>query len=392
MIVDKIRLEEHAEYCQLTARLRRETSVGEDRELWFRFPPELRPRLVAEGDPFVCAVLLPAMVEEKRLLIEGDVSNRLLKSSPQIQDIYSCWVRGAHHLQLETGRREGAPVPPARGVGSFFSGGVDSFHTLLKHQAAITHLMLIDGFDAKLLNSAAVGRQTRAYAEGVAASLGKQLLVSATNARSLFVPLVCWGDYHGAALAAVALSLRNVLETALVPATRTYTRLEPWGSHPLLDPLWSTEHTQIVHDGAEATRIEKTVDWICRSDLALQGLRVCLVPDNDYNCGRCEKCLRTMIGLYLGGALEKCPVLPHTLPLREIEQINYLYEPKLAFAYENLAKLKAKPDKTPFDLRLKLALENGMRRSQEKIDRQARKRKRLKSLKLKDRLRSLFRG
>src|SRR5262249_59102310 len=43
-------------------------------------------------------------------------------------------------------------------------------------------------------------------------------------------------------------------------------------------------------------------------------LRVCWEnPDGAYNCGRCEKCLRTMINLLIAGALDRCPTFP--LPL-----------------------------------------------------------------------------
>ena len=37
----------------------------------------------------------------------------------------------------------------------------------------------------------------------------------------------------------------------------TYAHLGPLGSHPLLDPLWSSEDVELVHDGCEATRLDK---------------------------------------------------------------------------------------------------------------------------------------
>jgi hypothetical protein len=390
MIIENIRVEEHAGYCQLTARLRRESSKGEDAELWFRYPNHLRPFLVAEADPFLCAALLPAMVAEKRLLIEGDISPRLLQATDQIQDIYGMWVPGARHIPLEIGVRSKSAPQSAQGIGTFFSGGVDSFHTLLKRLESITHLILIDLFDSKMLNSTAVSGKTRTYVERVAANVGKQLVVAATNVRSLFVPTVCWSTYHGAALAAVGLGLRRAFQTVYVPASYTYTQLHPWGSHPLLDPLWSTESTRLVHDGAETTRIVKTIDWICPSDLALQALRVCLKPDDEYNCGRCEKCLRTMIGLYLGGALERCSVLPHTLSVRQVAETEYLTETKLTFAYENRARLRAKPNRTPFDRELQYALDTAILRGQEKLD-QARRLERLKPRTLAARIRRFLR-
>jgi hypothetical protein len=68
---------------------------------------------------------------------------------------------------------------------------------------------------------------------------------------------VGWKLYHGAALAAVALLFQDRLGKILIPPTYSYADLLPWGSHPLLDPLWSTEQTTIEHEGCEATRVEK---------------------------------------------------------------------------------------------------------------------------------------
>ncbi|MEO1799639.1 MAG: hypothetical protein AAFR62_04335, partial [Cyanobacteria bacterium J06629_2] len=73
--------------------------------------------------------------------------------------------------------------------------------------------------------------------------------------------------------------------------------LEPWGSHPLLDPLYSTTSLQVRHENAALSRLEKTKlvgEW----DVALKQLRVCNEKESyqagNYNCGNCEKCVRTM--------------------------------------------------------------------------------------------------
>jgi hypothetical protein len=73
----------------------------------------------------------------------------------------------------------------------------------------------------------------------------------------------------------------------------------PLGSHPLTDPLWSTEAVEIVHDGAEARRTEKILRIVDDAE-ALDNLRVCF-DDMNTNCGRCAKCLRKMLPLRLLG-------------------------------------------------------------------------------------------
>ncbi len=142
-----------------------------------------------------------------------------------------------------------------------------------------------------------------------------------TNLRSFSDPLVGWGKYHGAALASVALLFQHRFRRVLIAATNTYAELFPWGSHPLLDPLWSTELTEIEHDGGEATRFDKMA-YISQHEIAMRWLRVCHAnPNGAYNCGRCVKCLRTRIVLRTVGALERCKTLPHDLSLEEVPNV-----------------------------------------------------------------------
>src|SRR4029078_454714 len=81
--------------------------------------------------------------------------------------------------------------------------------------------------------------------------------------------------------------------------------LGPWGSHPLLDPLFGTSALRFVHDGLGASRARKARPTR-PTELARRHLFVCDNPnpgDPLPNCGRCEKCLRTMTELLFAGAL-----------------------------------------------------------------------------------------
>jgi hypothetical protein len=72
---------------------------------------------------------------------------------------------------------------------------------------------------------------------------------------------------------------------------------------------------EVIHDGAEASRTEKIVRRIAGSALALETLNVCWEGEPGRNCGACDKCLRTMIGLELAGCLGACSTLPSALDL-----------------------------------------------------------------------------
>ncbi len=112
---------------------------------------------------------------------------------------------------------------------------------------------------------------------------------------------------QGSVLASVGLLLG--FHRVYVPSAFSYTQLIPLGSHPLIDPLWSNDCPEIIHDGCEARRTEK-IEKICESESALANLRVCF-QDMNINCGKCEKCLRTMIPLKLLGVSDApFPPLP----------------------------------------------------------------------------------
>jgi len=138
-----------------------------------------------------------------------------------------------------------------------------------------------------------VGRNAR-FAE----SHGKTLIPVATNHYAFgYRYNLSRNLTQGSALASIALLLGFPL--AYVPAAYSYSQLTPLGSHPLTDPLWSNEAVRIVHEGAEARRVDK-VARIAGSGPVLANLRVCF-EDMNRNCGRCAKCLRTMIPLALMG-------------------------------------------------------------------------------------------
>ena len=121
---------------------------------------------------------------------------------------------------------------------------------------------------------------------------------------------------------------------------------EPFGSHPDLDPNWSTEILEFIHE-ADANKLEKC-RLIGQYEVALQTLHVCLrYPETGLNCGECEKCLRSQVYLQVAGAAERCTAFPEPLNLKLLGQLkvsqdrerNLLYK-----ALDSLEQQKTYPD------------------------------------------------
>lgn len=286
--------------------------------------------LTASGETGLAVALLPAMTQGGALDIAPAVSPRLLAAAEHIQRIFLGWDRGDAfpHLGLKPVKVEAGPrTPPAeraKGVGCFFSGGVDSFYTLLQHLDEVTDIVFVHGFDIPL-DAASLRRRASDAAATVAEALGKNLVEIETDYRALAEPRLTWHHVFGAGLAAVAHLLSPRIGRMYIPGAHTWSNLVPDGSHPLLDPLWSSEDLEIVFDGCEATRTDKLA-LLARSELALRHLRVCWQnPGGAYNCGRCEKCVRTKISMLAVGALERCPVMPDGLDDRALARFDVRY-------------------------------------------------------------------
>jgi hypothetical protein len=339
MRVSEIQLVDAGDVCQLQAHVASDRDVADGDwvppfTLWFRFPAWCRPFLRADnGDPFLAALLVPAMMSGERLVIPAPVSPRLLRSLGDIQEIYHSFDTRLHRIDVETTPRvlpEETIAPTASGL--FFSLGVDSFYSLLKNQRdhpddaeTVRYLIMIHGFDVSH-DDWDERFSPRMLASGmrVAEETGKTLLPVTTNLRPITRRLSRWNLSHGSALASIALALDGLFGQVLIAAGTTYDQLYPWGSHPVLDPRWSTERLTVVHDGCESGRIEK-VRFLASTPLVLETLKVCPY----YNCGRCIKCLPTIIDLLQAGVLDQCTTLPQAIDVVRLREVFRAYSGQL---------------------------------------------------------------
>lgn len=80
-------------------------------------------------------------------------------------------------------------------------------------------------------------------------------------------------------------------------------RAFPWGSHPDIDDKVAWGRTKGTHVGFELNRQERIdviADYVRKEDASL-AVRSCSNSEIGENCNRCEKCIRTGLGLALAG-------------------------------------------------------------------------------------------
>lgn len=310
---------------------------GGSASAFVELPDGLAPGRI--GDALVTAALLPAMASgEPELSVSHAVGPPLIRATDTIQDVISSWDLSERpespRYRRVTVQAEAAPDPidsgGGRGTACFFTGGVDSFYSVVKNRESIDALVYVHGFDIAPDDDALYERvipHLRSAAEDLELPLHEfrtdlRRFGEATGAE--------WPDYHGAALASIAHLLGSRYRRVLVPASWGYAHMEPYGSHPYLDPLWSSDAVEIVHDGAEMNRLGK-IRAIADSPVARGNLRVCYRnPDLAYNCGRCNKCVRTAAAVEIAGATDEfgtlAPVTPAEiarLRIRDLSRVTW---------------------------------------------------------------------
>lgn len=325
----------------------------EPRAVWLEVVGASAP--TATPDPFVALCLLPAMKASAGMEAADPISARLLTDGlPGVQRIFEIWRADPpcpRHPRFRSVAVTAEPTrtpwgAPSERVGSFFSGGVDSMFSLLEANQTITDLIFIDDFEGEF--DATQARRALAGVSAVADRFGKNVIRVSTNAKDVLGPYVSWAYYHGAFLAGVALALQDTLGTVHVPSSVDAARLVPWGSHLLVDPLWSTQRTTIVHDRVDVTRLDK-IRAISEDPFLLDHLRVCWEPTQ--NCGRCGKCVRTILALQALERFERGhPFDREPLTAREIARLD-LREPRHAYYFLDSADLLQASGKRPELLR-----------------------------------------
>jgi hypothetical protein len=279
--------------------------------LWFESADlELDP----SPEAFASAMVIPALSKGEPVVLREQCDPQWLTNVETLQRVTREWWGYAIH-RPQAPDRPTAESPPPAATALCFSGGADSFFSLLRFARPIHYLVTVHGFDVKLDDIprfAMVEETTRK----IAAEIGAKAVVIRTNLRQHPRFTECpWDRSHGGALASVGHILDGHVGRLIVSSSIANADDSPWGSHWKLDPFWSSSRLEIVYFGGDHRRAEK-VAAIAREPLARRCLRVCWEHrDARANCSKCEKCIRTRLVLAAVGALDDFPVFDGTASL-----------------------------------------------------------------------------
>jgi hypothetical protein len=371
-------------HCRSSAQVRWEELDQPASTLEFIVPRGPSAPIEPSPEAFLLACFpLAAMHGERRIAIDAPICPRLSEGLHAVQSWWRKW--GLVQTSMPRIEAQGRPERIAgqpRSLG-FFSGGVDSLHMLLRNRklyergdsAYIEDALVIHGFDiGKRKHRPEEGHfeMTMARLAPLAATIDLRLLPCSTNLRHLPTRPGVWSYlHHGAALAAVVHAATRGPAQVFLAATFDIGHMVPWGSHPLVDPQYSSQHITLVHEGSRFSRLAK-VREIAESPFGLVNLRVC--PANAagrLNCGVCEKCIRTRLELLAAGIDESPAFGDSAMPAEQLaSKLAIESEHQTAYYEEVLAALKARGlNELAFTIADKLA---GLRRRQGERSKQLR--------------------
>jgi hypothetical protein len=306
---------------RLSASVEWEDSPLPTRTIWAEFAPELAPALSGELDGFAVAAAVVAQHHgERRLVVEGTLCPRLAQGLSAATRLLAKWFGGSEGIAIEASRGFAPRLPADRPRSAiFFSGGIDSLFTVARnrdryrpdHPAFFRDAIVVDGYGLHPAGGSPRARdhwgRTQRATSAAARFGGLDPLFVRVNFRDLDEDFGFFGTkYHAGMLAAVAHLLSRRVTSATISAGLDVTMLRPWGSHPMLDVLYSGSGLSILHDGVETSRQEK-VDRLAAWPEVLSSVMVCHegpLASSTLNCGRCEKCVRTRAALLVAGAAE----------------------------------------------------------------------------------------
>ena len=297
--------------------------------MWYRFPVKFKEYVCPErGDAFMVGLLYYAMINNYDMEINVPVSERLLF---QLTTYYIPMLVGTTDFFNKiniSAKTDSTPIKNSGAVGTALSCGVDSFYTILSSLNSqfdnfkVTHVLFTDipstifsdELRKKWLN------ENVNKCKMVSEELGLDFVLCESN---LNIDFAINSFYSKSKIWVANEGLSSLQYCSFVFALQKLFRVYYLGSAGYkineaninaspYDVLWhdffsipniSTENLSFYSSGAETCRIDK-VDYISDFEITQKYLFACGMPTVS-NCGKCEKCTRTMAELYALGKLDK---------------------------------------------------------------------------------------
>lgn len=262
---------------------------------------------------FVSLFIPQMLLTNTKIIIKDEICKTFYDNLLKLKKYYETLNIGTIYFNIECKISETQNIFHKRGKLSTFTGGVDSFYTLLTNLHKIDTLLYCINYDIQESKQKLLEQQLKTV-RGVAQKLGKKVILCRTNQRNVlewgnigYLTDIkkkynndLWGYFlHGVCLFSNAYNLSSEYNEIFIPSNDIDYRYRLWGTSFEADHLYGSSFLDICHDGQEyrCGKVKKLIDLNRR--IVFDYLKVCFSNTNQlYNCSKCEKCNRTLIIIY----------------------------------------------------------------------------------------------
>lgn len=353
MKLSNLRIERREGISYLTCDM--DAKFTDVKEFWFSVPTEFEKYLTDDVyDAFMIASIYPAMFYNESVEIEGMVSEKLyFNLTRYILSVVKAYRPEMHDVTF-TVKGFAKAKQIEKGVGTGFSAGVDSFTTFVDHfvhedlqKYKISSLFF---FNVGSHGGGGEGARKKFHAryellKGFPKEVGLPYIPLDSNLFDFYLPH--WEFDAGIFCRACAIlvlqrciakyylssdySYKEVMYTAFNPKVSSLSGI----TETFLNPMLSTESLEIITDGAQYVRTQKT-EVISLYAPTYNYLNVCVDHWANHqtakNCGVCPKCLRTLVAIESLGLLEK---YRKVFDIEKYRKIAYKYKCRLRLDYHH---------------------------------------------------------
>jgi len=367
MLISDLKLKKEGGLATLSALVEFELAKVSARILRISVPVSYEGMLHAGYEAFLLGCYSAALYHnEERIHVQGAICPYLknqLTSALILQKRW--WFPKGFNLPEITAEQYIAPsLPTDRKAGCFFSGGVDSLASILvnnhnfetNHQYRYKYAFLAYGLDIGDPNRSEDDELFKRALEnqgGVADEMGLTLIPIWTNMRDI-EPNGWFYEYLqvGSLLSGLAHAVSNSVSRCSIAADHTPEYMIPTGNHIFLNSYLTSSYLQFYSEVSHLDRTDK-VGLIAQNEIALSSIRVCYYTNNiklgHINCGYCEKCLRTKLGLLAHGKLSECNAFPNLdIDKSYLLSVDITEEHGMEYYNDHLANLLEKQGETSY--------------------------------------------
>ncbi|MDR1636190.1 MAG: hypothetical protein LBR93_02525 [Treponema sp.] len=330
-------------------------SFGDDK-IWFSVPVKQQHYLtVNRYDAFLVALLYPAMRYGEDIHIAGAISKKLHRNIlTYVQAVLTAYSPSLKRIKITADSFSEEKTVTAAGIGTGFSGGVDSFCTIYDHfvlekdeRCRINTLIFLNvGSHGLYSNPDTENKFLKRYEylHEFPKSVNLAFIKVNSNIHKFHEE---FGHQKTCTLTTASgiLALQGTISKYYISSAISYSEMMSFGkfskdfditeySDPYLLPLLGTESIEFIADGQQYSRTEKTIH-IAEYEPVKKYLNVCINGErlDAGNCSFCPKCLRTIMTLESAGVLAE---------FQDVFDISIYREH--AFRYQCLQLLKYKTD------------------------------------------------